>query len=243
MMQRLKIDDALPLEMGLVSRLIEQSQTRVEGANFDVRKHLLEYDDVLNAQRARIYAERNRVFSKPDLTEDVTSMLRIELTSRVPEALKDEAGPWKLLAWLEQVQPSFLSKERYFPSLTLKFLVDEILETLPEKPGVRDVREKILAIAKSSLEAEAEHHMQAVEALIEQGLIKMEEQIRERNESLDIYFEGLEIGEEFWRNKETCRAGRRIIEYCQSTAQAFKRPAASTRHVHHVRYHQPSENR
>ncbi len=50
LMQRIKIDDAVPMEVGLVSRLVEQSQTRVEGANFDVRKHLLEYDDVLNAK-------------------------------------------------------------------------------------------------------------------------------------------------------------------------------------------------
>ena len=62
-MQRMKIDDDIPLEMNLVSRLVEQSQTRVEGANFDVRKHLLEYDDVLNTQRAKIYAQRNRIFA------------------------------------------------------------------------------------------------------------------------------------------------------------------------------------
>ena len=53
LMQRLKIDDAMPLEVGLVARLIEQSQTRVEGSNFDVRKHLLEYDDVLNTHAPR----------------------------------------------------------------------------------------------------------------------------------------------------------------------------------------------
>ncbi len=76
LMQRMKIDDALPLEMGLVSRIVEQSQSRVEGANFDVRKHLLEYDDVLNTQRAKIYAQRNRIFTKDDLSEDVTEMLR-----------------------------------------------------------------------------------------------------------------------------------------------------------------------
>ncbi|MGB6423630.1 MAG: hypothetical protein WBF05_17490, partial [Anaerolineales bacterium] len=75
LMQRMKIDDALPLEMGLVGRLVEQSQTRVEGANFDVRKHLLEYDDVLNNQRGKIYAQRNRIFTKDDLTDDVTEML------------------------------------------------------------------------------------------------------------------------------------------------------------------------
>ncbi len=202
MMQRLKIDDALPLEMGLVSRLIEQSQTRVEGANFDVRKHLLEYDDVLNAQRARIYAERNRVFSKPDMTEDVSSMLRTELVRRVPEALKDEGGPWKLLAWLEQVQPSISLEGKIFPSLTLKILVDEIKEKLPEKPAVHDIRQNILLVAKESLEAEAEHNLQAVELLIEQHLVKMEAQIREREESLDTFFEGIELGDEFGESKK-----------------------------------------
>ena len=79
LMQRLKIDDALPLEVGLVGRIVEQSQTRVEGANFDVRKHLLEYDDVLNTQRAKIYAQRNRIFTKDDLSEDVSEMLRAEI--------------------------------------------------------------------------------------------------------------------------------------------------------------------
>jgi preprotein translocase subunit SecA len=48
----------------MVGRMVEQSQTRVEGANFDVRKHLLEYDDVLNSQRSRIYSQRNRIFQK-----------------------------------------------------------------------------------------------------------------------------------------------------------------------------------
>ena len=55
MMERLRVDDSLPLEVRLVGNVIEQSQHRIEGANYDVRKHLLEYDDVLNNQRAQIY--------------------------------------------------------------------------------------------------------------------------------------------------------------------------------------------
>ena len=62
MMERLGMDDALPLEARIVSNIIESSQTRVEGANFDTRKHLLEYDDVLNAQRESIYNQRDRIF-------------------------------------------------------------------------------------------------------------------------------------------------------------------------------------
>ncbi len=168
MMQRLKIDDALPLEIGLVSRLIEQSQTRVEGANFDVRKHLLEYDDVLNAQRVRIYAERNRVFVKPDLTDDVLVMLQTELSRRVPEALKDEGGPWKLLAWLEQIQPSLSVNGQIFPSFSLKLLADEIKQLLPEEPKAADIRTALLAMAKNSLQAETEHQLKAISTFLDQ---------------------------------------------------------------------------
>ncbi len=134
MMQRLNIDDALPLEMGLVSRLVEQSQTRVEGANFDVRKHLLEYDDVLNTQRHKIYGQRNVIFKKEDLSEDVTDMLRTEVTSRVPEALKDEGGPWKLLSWLDAIQPPVQLEREYFPTYTQRLLVDYVLSGGQARP-------------------------------------------------------------------------------------------------------------
>jgi preprotein translocase subunit SecA len=107
LLARLNIDEALPIENNLVSRVVESSQTRVEGANFDVRKHLLEYDDVLNLQREKIYGQRDRIFLKDDLNEDVTDMLKTEVLQRVPEALDDEGGPWKLLSWLEQIQPAF----------------------------------------------------------------------------------------------------------------------------------------
>ncbi len=93
LMQRLKIDDAMPLEVGLVGRIVEQSQTRVEGANFDVRKHLLEYDDVLNTQRIKIYGQRDRIFQKEDLSEDVTDMLLTELSRRVPPLWKTPTVP------------------------------------------------------------------------------------------------------------------------------------------------------
>ena len=71
LMERLRVDDSLPLEVRLVGNVIEQSQHRIEGANFDVRKHLLEYDDVLNQQRAQIYGQRDRIFVKEDLSDDI----------------------------------------------------------------------------------------------------------------------------------------------------------------------------
>ena len=75
LMERLKVDDSLPLEVRLVGNMIEGSQHRVEGANYDVRKHLLEYDDVLNKQRAQIYSQRDRIFIKEDLTDAILDRL------------------------------------------------------------------------------------------------------------------------------------------------------------------------
>ena len=104
---------------------MEQSQTRVEGANFDIRKHLLEYDDVLNTQREKIYAQRNRAFTKDDLSEDIIEIFRDELTKRIPEALKDAEGPWRLLAYLESVQPAIYFNNEFYPTYTQRMLLGE----------------------------------------------------------------------------------------------------------------------
>lgn len=95
--------------------------------NFDVRKHLLEYDDVLNLQRKRIYAQRDRVFTKEDLSEDVTEMLRSEIQARVPAALRDAEGPWRLLAYLEEIQPRLMPTA----SITLIYFAPRAERTAP----------------------------------------------------------------------------------------------------------------
>ena len=136
MMERLRVDDLLPLEVRLVGNIIEQSQHRIEGANFDVRKHLLEYDDVLNNQRTQIYGQRDRIFVKEDLTDDVAELLELEIRTRVEAGLSDdgsdenEDGAWKLIAWLEQVQPPFMTGERLFPSFGLSLLLKELSQAL-----------------------------------------------------------------------------------------------------------------
>ncbi|HLL79699.1 MAG TPA: SEC-C metal-binding domain-containing protein, partial [Ktedonobacteraceae bacterium] len=73
------MDEDMPLESGLVSRFIEQAQTRVEGYNFDTRKHVVEYDDVIAKQREVIYADRRAVLEHADLHERVLSMIRTEV--------------------------------------------------------------------------------------------------------------------------------------------------------------------
>jgi preprotein translocase subunit SecA len=182
MMQRLKVDDSLPLEARVVSGIIENSQGRVEGANFDVRKHLLEYDDVLNKQREQVYSQRDRIFTKEDLTEDVAEMLQTEVESRVEAGLTDEEGPWKLIAWLDGVQPPFEAQGRLIPSFGLSLVLKEL-------DGASDLGSAIPGLVSRAIEAEHGHAQRAIEALIDRTEDGLQLQIDERKDSLDAYFE------------------------------------------------------
>jgi preprotein translocase SecA subunit len=73
-MGRLGMEEGVPIEHGLVTRAIENAQKKVEAHNFDIRKHLLEYDDVMNKQREVIYNQRREVLKGEDLKEDVVEM-------------------------------------------------------------------------------------------------------------------------------------------------------------------------
>lgn len=201
-MDRLRVDESLPLEVGMVSKLIEQSQHRIEGANFDVRKHLLEYDDVLNKQREQIYNQRDRIFEKEDLSDDIATLLETEVTQRVEIGLADEEGPWKLIAWLEQVQPAFMTGDRLFPSFGLSLLLNEV-----GAPG--DLKTSILPLISRAIEAENAHHLRAIEHIIDNAEQSLHTQLASREDSLDAYFEGL-------RDREDSPRPQKIVEEINS---------------------------
>ena len=73
-MERLKLPEGEPIEAGMVSRSIETAQRKVEGRNFDIRKQLLEYDDVANDQRKVLYAQRNQVLESESISEIVADL-------------------------------------------------------------------------------------------------------------------------------------------------------------------------
>ena len=90
LMERLGLDEDTAIESRLVSRTIESAQSRVEGFNFDIRKRVVEYDDVINKQRETIYAERDKVLHNEDLTETVQIFLDDEVDSLVDTFLVGE---------------------------------------------------------------------------------------------------------------------------------------------------------
>ncbi len=183
-MERFSIDDDYPLQARLVSNMIEQSQHRVEGANFDIRKHTLEYDDVLNAQRQRIYSQRDRVFEKEDLVEDVNELLVQEVNRRVEEAHATEEY-WRLLAWLEQVQPPFNFPEGIFPPFTYQLLLDEL------NASGSDLRTALRDLASRAIQAEQEHFLAATLDQIDHAGLDLKNQIDDRTNSLDTALDGL----------------------------------------------------
>lgn len=77
------MDEDTPIENKLVNKSIENAQVRVEGYHFDMRKHLVEYDDVVNKQRELIYAERKKILSGADLKANILSMVTEEIQAMV----------------------------------------------------------------------------------------------------------------------------------------------------------------
>ncbi|NOX62229.1 MAG: preprotein translocase subunit SecA [Chloroflexi bacterium] len=97
LMDRLGVEDDMPIEANVVSKAIEQSQTRVEGYNFDMRKHVLEYDDVVNKQREVIYEQRRRILSEPTLKPTILRMVREYIADQVRVFTEDRySEDWDL---------------------------------------------------------------------------------------------------------------------------------------------------
>ncbi|MEK6583154.1 MAG: preprotein translocase subunit SecA [Nitrospirota bacterium] len=92
-MDRLGMDEDMPIENKLVSRAIENAQKRVEAHNFDIRKHLLEYDDVMNKQRVEIYSFRREILQGEELKDRIFSMIEDTVDELLSIYCPDEKHP------------------------------------------------------------------------------------------------------------------------------------------------------
>ena len=101
-------DDDVPIEHSLVNKAIEQAQQKVEAYHFDIRKHLVEYDDVVNKHREVIYAERRKILSGADLKANIQDMITAQVEDIVYTYLADEHGDdWNLEAFTGAVGAIF----------------------------------------------------------------------------------------------------------------------------------------
>jgi len=105
-MEMVGMEEDMPLESGMVSKFIEQAQTKVEGYNFDIRKNVVDYDDVIAKQREVIYADRRAVLERNDMHQRVLSMMRAEVNRLIDACIPsnvvtEEAELERLLTLLE----------------------------------------------------------------------------------------------------------------------------------------------
>ena len=100
-MDRLGMDDDAPIEHNLISKALEQAQTKIEAYNFDLRKHTVDYDDVLNTQRNTIYGERRKVLELEQITEQVQHMVHGELAQIVTAHTAAPQEDWDVEALVE----------------------------------------------------------------------------------------------------------------------------------------------
>jgi len=102
------MDENTPIENKLVNRSIEGAQVRVEGYHFDMRKHLVEYDDVVNKHRELIYSERRKILGGVDLKANILSMVKEEIRGMVAAHIVDEHGiGWDLEGLMADVSTIF----------------------------------------------------------------------------------------------------------------------------------------
>ncbi|MBB3213741.1 preprotein translocase subunit SecA [Herbaspirillum sp. Sphag1AN] len=143
-MERLKMPEGEPIEAGIVTRSIESAQRKVEARNFDIRKQLLEYDDVANDQRKVIYQQRNELLEAADMSEMITSLREGVFTelfhTHVPQESVEEQ--WDIPA----LEAALASEWQLAVPLT------EILEAEPDL-SVEDLLGRVLSAAETAYSA------------------------------------------------------------------------------------------
>ncbi|NQY91542.1 MAG: preprotein translocase subunit SecA [Deltaproteobacteria bacterium] len=130
LMERMGMEDGVPIEAKMVSRAIENAQKRVEGQNFDTRKHLIEYDDVMNKQREVVYHRRRECLAEGELRTEVLGMAAAAATDLVALHANEEieTAEWELAALDDALFSQFLVRAD-LANLPRDGLTVEALET------------------------------------------------------------------------------------------------------------------
>jgi preprotein translocase subunit SecA len=132
MMDFVKFTDETPIEAGILSRSIENAQSKVENHNYEIRKQVLEYDDVMNKQREIIYGERRKVLAGESLRDYFIDALRRKTSFAVDTGAPEEEHPseWNLQAILDEVEQLFPIKDDVSIADLEKLSRDEMKELL-----------------------------------------------------------------------------------------------------------------
>jgi len=144
MMDSLGIDDDQPIEHKILTKQIEQAQKKVEGINFDTRKHVLQYDDVMNKQREIIYAQRRKVLEGENLKESILDMVKsiIERNVEIYTAGSKYPEEWDIKGLLNHLYDMFLEKDSVIIDVDIDRLDKDVLTDIIYEEAVRQYEKK-----------------------------------------------------------------------------------------------------
>ncbi len=208
----LGMDEDTPIEYGLLSKQIEQAQKRVEGKNFNIRRHVLQYDDVMNVQREIIYSQRRKVLQGENLRSSVMDMVNTLIDQSIHAYTADITHPeeWGVQSLIEHLERVFLPKGAFV--ITEEEIFDLTRPLLKEK-----LMEAAEAAYKVQEEVNTLDHMREAERVITLRVVDQKwmdhidamDQLRQgiglraygqRDPVVEYKFEGFEMFEEMIRN-------------------------------------------
>jgi len=149
MMERLGFDEDSPIESRLITRAIESAQKRVEGSNFDARRIVLQYDDVINLQREKIYGDRRQILYADNIRDIVLTMVRSAVTRSVESHCSDSEVPedWDMDAVVAHAHTNYLPEDRVSKEDLWGKEKEEIIEFLMERvEKLYDEREEHIGV-------------------------------------------------------------------------------------------------
>ncbi len=205
MMDTLKVEEDMPIEAKMLTKIIESSQKKVEGRNFAIRKNVLNYDDVMSAQREIIYGQREKVLSGEDIHEYVLKMIRDMISETVDQYLIDENvhDDWNLAGLRDRFMGLFtvsddfrytteelanVTKDQIKEKLTTRAL--DFYKTREEKIGSDILRELERVILLKVVDIKWMAHIDDMEEL-RKGIVLRS--YGQKNPVVEYRFEGFEM--------------------------------------------------
>ncbi|HEY4567620.1 preprotein translocase subunit SecA [Planococcaceae bacterium Storch 2/2-2] len=176
MMDRLGMDDSTPIQSKMVSKSVESAQKRVEGNNFDSRKRLLQYDDVLRQQREVIYGERNEVLELDNVRPILEGMLDRVIDRTVDSYAVEESEELSEQGLIDFIQANFLPEGRFTLEMIQGKTADEVKELLraavktrydekEEELGEEQMREFEKVVLLRAIDTKWTDHIDAMDQL------------------------------------------------------------------------------
>jgi preprotein translocase subunit SecA len=204
LMDKLGMDDSAPVESKIVSRSIESAQRRVEGRNFEIRKHVLNYDDVMNQQRSIIYSQRRSVLVGENLKDQILEMVKSVIEDLIERYSAESPYPeeWDHLSFLDYVEKVIVPNHNIPPTQIANLSKEEVEELLLEKAvecyekreeqfGAELMREIERAVVLQVVDTCWKDHLDAMDSLREgiglRAYGQKDPLIEYRNEAFDMF--------------------------------------------------------